>query len=235
LVGVLILSVSVMEISCKEPADDKTQVDGDTTRTFQMEYDHMVGYDVFASPGESYIRQAFDAASTKLDVTFSDGNIEPAIWKFDSLGYYYSNYWTTQYIPGVGTRLVYKSYLIAIKDAWNKPPETKDVIMLGYTPKNDRGIEGIAQSVIFVQAIRDNYPGVTRMEYKVTIHEMGHARVDLTHLCLDSDPYVMNDNDHDLDDCVMGQGQVAPCTNMDLSINLHFCPKCRGKLKGVTW
>jgi hypothetical protein len=232
LVGILIACVSLMDISCKEESDDKIQVDSDTECTYQMEYDHMLSYDVFAPPGESCIRQAFSEASTELDITFSDDDIPAAIWPYQELGAYYYPYMTRQIVEGVGEMLVHKSYLIAIQDASGKPPEPDGSIMTGYTI--DKGKEGAATSVVFVKAIRDNHPNNQRMEYKVTIHEMGHARASLTHLCLDNNPNIMSD-EHDTADCVMGQGEISTCTGLDLTVLLHFCPKCREKIKKVSW
>ena len=63
---------------------------------------------------------------------------------------------------------------------------------------------------------------------KVLIHELGHQRTTLTHLCEDR-------SNHDRDDCVMGQGIISPCTGKNLINTPRFCPKDELKLRDITW
>jgi|GEM_PF-1253313 len=230
----LVVTLFVVHISCREEDDDKTDVVCDVTQRYQLEYDHMVGYDPFLPPGETHIRLAFSegGAWTQLMITESDDDIPAEEWPYQELGAYMRPYMTREITPGVGEVLSYKSYLIAIQDASGNPPEPEGYEMVGVTYY--KGQEGVTNSAIFMQAIRDNHPDDEMMEFKVTIHEMGHARAALTHLCDEQDPNIQNP-DHDADDCVMGKGKIASCTGMDLTILLHFCPACRDKIKKVTW
>jgi hypothetical protein len=233
LVGFLILAVSIIVTSCILWPERKTSTPTpDPRRTYSMEYDYMVSYDVFTITGQQRAEAAFSAANTDLAIHFSDVIIPAEMWPYDSLGYYYDDYWDTVFIPGTGTRLRYKSYLIGIQDAWGKPPQPGGGVLIGET----RGgrMEGVAHSIIFVQAIRDAYGGDQNMESKTTIHEMGHIRAIDSHLCDTTNIYIMNP-DHNDSSCVMGQGKIATCTGQDLSINPHFCPICIDKVKKVSW
>lgn len=65
----------------------------------------------------------------------------------------------------------------------------------------------------------------------VIIHELGHARADLSHLC--EDPF-----DHDAKDCIMAEDEIHPwCSPEWVNVldNLHFCNKCRDKIRRVNW
>lgn len=227
LVGFLILSTLFMETSCWLTATRKTHAPTpDPRRTYSMEYDHMLTYDVFAYPGQQRAEAAFSAANTDLAIHFSDIIVPAVMWPYDSVQYYYDDYWTQ-----VAGRLVYKTYMIAIMDAWDKPPQPGGGVLIGET----RGgrMEGVAHSIIFVQAIRDVYGGDQNMESKTTIHEIGHMRAIASELC-DENGVFMNP-DHNDSSCVMGQGKIATCTDKDLSINPHFCPMCIDKIKKVSW
>lgn len=91
LVGFLILAVSVVMTSCKEDSDKKTTTPTDTTRTFLMEYDHMVSYDVFSGVGEDRVRNAFSRAKTSLNIHWSNW-ISDQVWDYDSLEKYVDVY-----------------------------------------------------------------------------------------------------------------------------------------------
>ena len=226
LIGFFIILVLAMGISCWEYPERKTDApEPDPKRTFRMEYDYMWGYDVFAQ-GTQKADSAFSPANTDLVIHFDD-IIEPAhVVDWESLGIYLSWYW--EITGGPDPRFVYKSYMMAMQDADGKPSEQGEE-MLGYTAAG--GLEGLAHSVIFVQAIMDNYPGDQNMIDKTPIHEMGHIR-GLHDLC---DTNGIFNPEHDENDCVMGQGKYPVCTGQDVSINPHFCSACCDRVKQVEW
>ena len=65
-----------------------------------------------------------------------------------------------------------------------------------------------------------------------TIHQLGHQRAGLTHLCL---PDTTMNPAHSDSSCVMGQGEFAICTDFDLCWDPQFCENCRNALTNVSW
>ena len=209
---------------------DVTEQPPDGRTIFFPEYDYMEGYDVFQY-GQTYAINAFDPCNTDF-WAFYDEVITPVRQiRWDSIGWYVVNQWSRT-TGGSNPSFDYKAYMCAIKDAYDRPPGESGT--LAYTV--DGGAEGYTWSVIFVQAITDRFPGDQGAIEHTTIHEMGHMRADLTHLCytLDSVIWLMSP-DHDDSSCVMGEEKISRCTNKDLSINPHFCPACCGRIMHVQW
>lgn len=232
LVGFLILSVLVMEISCWEYPERKTDApEPDPRRTFPMEYDCQISYDIF-SQGEWYKADSvFNAVNTNLSIHWSELGLDDEVVNYDSVQYYI---WP--HIEKTDTTaqqvIKHKSYMMAMQDAYDKddPP---GLVTIGWQTGEGGGYTMCA---IFVQAIRDNFFGsdIELMEIKTPIHEMGHMRANLTDLCDPNDLSQINP-EHDDYSCVMGQGKIAPCTGQDVATNPHFCPMCIEKLKKITW
>lgn len=210
-----------------EKKDGTKPLDG--IAVFIMEYDCQSGYHIFADT--SNIAQTFREANTELSIFFDALYLYPEEVNYESLGYYLFQHFTTIGSPP-DQQLRYKSYIIAIKDAYNKPVEPGDQIMLGQTSAG--GDEGFAHSVIFVQSIKDNYdpPDEENMLAKTPIHEMGHLRAGLPELCNEDGSF---NPEHNEFDCVMGQGKIAICTGYDVATNPHFCSSCIQKLKEIKW
>lgn len=193
---------------------------------FQPEYDHMFGYNVFPNYDVTYIAEVFEPCNTDFDILTSDVIYPVEEVMFDSL----FNYAVEHAIQYQG-EFINKAYILALPDALETPPGYLGITTYGGDP-------GIAASFIFVQAIRDAYPGDTsKIEY-VVIHECGHLRANLTHLCIETSPgsgvWEMNP-DHDDPRCVMSQWPYSLCTLYDVTINPRFCPADRERLKRVTW
>ncbi|HWR82813.1 MAG TPA: hypothetical protein VN285_05895 [Candidatus Deferrimicrobium sp.] len=199
----------------------------DRSTTFAPEYDYMEGYDVFPY-GHGTASTAFAPCSTKLQVWY-DEEIRPAeLLDWNSVGgYMYEHAQKTG--SGAEVKLKHGAYLIAVQDVYNRPPDSS--VTLGYTDSG--GEEGWAWTVVFVQTIRDIFPGDTLAINHAVIHEMGHMRANLTELC---DPATGEMSDYHNDgSCVMGDVKVPPCTGTDASANPHFCSACCWQLMHVQW
>jgi hypothetical protein len=72
------------------------------------------------------------------------------------------------------------------------------------------------------------------MEIRILLHEWGHVRADLPHLCLPAGGGMDIDN-HDEPDCIMARSEYAECTGQWVDRNMHFCGICLDELKRVTW
>jgi hypothetical protein len=128
---------------------------------------------------------------------------------------------------------MYKVQLLGMPDALNKPGGgVFEIVGITFFDTADH-----RRSAIFVQAIRDLGGDVQGMLEKSVIHELGHARAKLTHLCYfnEEDSTWYQSSDHDDPACVMGQARIAPCTGYDLTVDPHFCPACCNRLKRVNW
>jgi hypothetical protein len=210
-----------------EGVPSETPQDGRTV--FRPEYDYMQGYDALTDYGT--VINAFAPCGTDLNIYFDDVITPARTICWDSVGWYAVNQWSDN-CCGADPRFDYKAYLVAIQDAYDRPPDYAQT--LGYTI--DKGVEGYTWSVIFVQAIMDTFPGDQAAINQATIHEMGHMRAALTELCytLDSVNWYMSPN-HDDSSCVMGDVKIAKCTGKDCSIDPHFCPACCNRLSQVRW
>jgi len=208
-----------------EPPDE-TPPDGRSV--FFPEYDYMEDYDVFQY-GEKYAIDAFDPCNTDFDA-FDDDIITPAV-EIDF--YHLFDYMKDHAQRYDDSTFVYKVQLLGMGDALNKPGEGAfEIVGITFYDTTDH-----RRSAIFVQAIIDMGGDVQSMLEKSVIHELGHARGKLTHLCyfdtIDSTWY--QSPDHNDPACVMGQGRIAPCTGHDLTVDPHFCPACCNRLKRVKW
>jgi len=199
----------------------------DESSWFQPEYDFMFGYNVFPNFDVTCVADVFAACNTYFDIVSSDIIYPAESVAFDSL----LNYAYHHSIK-VNGELINGAYILALPDAPGKPNSNA----LGVTISP--GDPGIAASFIFVQAVRDAYPGdASKIEYAV-IHECGHLRANLSHLCSETSPgsgvWEVNP-DHNDSRCVMSNWPYSSCTLYDVTVNPHFCPADRERIKKVTW
>jgi len=195
-----------------------------------MEYDCQISYNVFGG-GTQKADSAFSPANTDVWVNYSEEGLTDSIVNWPKVTAYMSWHW--ELISGpveLGyPKLRYSSYMMAMQDATEKPSdEGEEILGCTFSP----GACGYTCAVIFVQAIKNSFPEDQNMIDYVPIHEMGHMRGTLTHLC---DEYGMMRSEHNDSSCVMGQDKFAICTGKDVSANPHFCPMCIEKLKQVLW
>jgi hypothetical protein len=226
-----LVALFAMGYRCSGGGSPPSETPPDGRSSFYPEYDYMDAYDAFAY-GTARAVNAFAPCGTDLNVFFDEVITPAQVLHYDSVGYFMMQH--AQLTGSPDAQFVYKSYLLAIEDAHHKPvlpPPFGEILGRTY----DTG-SGYAWAVIFVQAIIDEYPGYPDMIDKTAIHEMGHMRADLTHLCYtpDSVNWYMSPY-HDDSSCVMGQARISLCTNKDLATNPHFCPACCGRLKQVQW
>ncbi len=217
-----IITISLLDVSCpKDSSDDKINVTTDTTRTFNMEYDHMESYDVFNGVGQDRVKNAFEPAKTNLNIAWSNW-IDDQVWDYR----YLDSLYVTTYADRTNGLFDHKCYLLAMGEVIHLP-----VPDIGGATRDD-GIQGKVRSFIFVYNIRQHFPDYEEMVHKVVIHELGHARASLTHLCIFDNTM---SPDHDFEDCVMAEGRYATCTGYDVTVYLHFCNKCINEIQAVKW
>jgi hypothetical protein len=229
LVGFLILAMSFVDISCPLFVTRKTSTPmPDPWRIYSMEYDCQISYDILTQ-GWYKADSVFSAAKTNLSIHWSESGLESQEVYYDSVQYYIWPH-MEKINPGPSQQIRYKSYMMAMQDAYGKPV-TPGFTIIGWQTGSGGGY---TMCVVFVQAIRDNYfpPDDKIMEIKTAIHEMGHMRADLSDLC---DDYGGVNPDHDDLSCVMGWAKICPCTGQDVATNPHFCQMCIDKLKKVFW
>lgn len=218
----IILSISILTIiiilsNCsKKPEDEYSRV------TYEVEFDHQVSADIIAAAGqgafENKVGNAFDRAEDGArtfvslradDASFNNRALPDEIIPYDEIGLYTATHrrlnGSTPEIPG---------YLVLLKDVSNQPNPNEN----GYSVVGPSG-----WSILVWDKC-----GSTEERIKVIIHELGHQRTSLTHLC----EYPGN---HNRDDCVMGQGIIASCTGENLVNNPRFCNTCELKIRTITW
>lgn len=211
-----------MIAGCEENPENLQHQLPEGSTIFNPEYDYMQYCDLFYA-GDDFVCNAFAPCYTDLQFHYDD-ELPPQSVRFDGLTFFV---YQTSDLEENG-EFSYKSYLLSIADAYEKP--TGEV--LGYTA--NAGDEGYAFTVIFVDAIDSCYPNDPSMIEKTTVHELGHMRADLPHLCFDTYPTIQN-SFHNSSSCVMGTGEISTCTYIDLTQNLHFCDSCCLYLGYVNW
>jgi hypothetical protein len=189
-------------------------------RKFTIEYDHQINYDVLNAE-ENLVKNAFTSANTTLDFKYDDTDL-PNCWvRIDSLYEYYISHVKRDSTGSV----MYPGYLCSIWrvcDEYGFPVDE----YWGYTyyPPEPR----VGHSFI----VQGNPYLPIRCWAKTIIHELGHQRCIVTHLCLDDT--TMNPA-HDDSACVMGKDATAICTGWDLCNDPHFCGACCNSISNVSW
>lgn len=195
-------------------------VDQTYGKKFTIEYDHQISYECFPwSDGPERARKAFKKADTELDIKYDQITLTDSLIKLSQRLIYHNDHrqWEEPNTP------VYPGYLCGIK---------------AFTYENGVTIDSIAGWTYYSSSSpRWSFVcGLVTPDWsfrdKTTIHELGHQRVNLSHLCIDQ--YTINP-DHNTDNCVMGQGAIASCTNKDLTNNPEFCGNCCNAIKSVSW
>lgn len=227
LIPILFASLLTLGSSCTQLIPPATAPPNART-LFKPEYDRQFGYNLF-DQGTAKVENTYAPCGTDVSIQFDEVITPVQVIHYDSVGFYMNAH--AQISNG---QFDFKAYLLAIKDASNKPPPPPPGIEI-LARTYDHG-SGFAWAVIYVDAIKRNYPfpDDQPMIDKVTIHEMGHMRVNLTHLCDALTGQIMT-ADHDDSSCVMGSGKISTCTNKDLTVNPHFCPADCERLKKVKW
>lgn len=230
LLGILIVVLWAMLSGCPRKDQNKTQTEPDVERIFRTEYDCQLSYNILSPQwrGER-VQEAFDPANTTLDIVRDEETLTDSIVSWDDKGLYMSWHWTMTSYPDL--RLYYKSYTISV---WilDQIPEEPGEFTLAWAA--GMGVEAEAMGMILTGRIRDLFSPPDSMEIKVLLHEWGHMRADLPHLCLpDGGP--MDVDNHDQPDCLMAQSEVAQCTGEPIDQNMHFCGRCIENLKAVVW
>lgn len=187
-------------------------------RKFTLEYDHQLSYDAFAW-GKNKVENAFEEANTTLEFVYND-TLPDSLIRVDSLGRYYLNHVERD---STGVQALYEGYLCGIKGVCDNNGVDLDTLW-GATS----GYPG-PYSWSFI-CMDSELPG--GCVQKTIIHELGHQRAGLTHLCL---PDTTMNPAHSDSSCVMGQGEFAICTDFDLCWDPQFCENCRNALTNVSW
>jgi len=206
----------------------------------------MEGYDIFPN-GEEYVINAFSEGNTNFSAFHSDSDIRSYIIPYKDDLYDFINQYGEckknsnedciyENIDDGGNiyqliHFCHGAYLAGIKDYDDKPEYS-----LGMTVCS--GQSELAFSIIFVKYIRDRnnqpYSAEDIIEGTV-IHELGHARADLSHLCngINFNP------EHDANfRCIMSN--VLPYNDCMENVDIllygpKFCGRCCDKLKNNSW
>ena len=189
--------------------------DPTTGRLYEIEYDHQMSYDCLEY-GTRRVDDAFNEANTYLDFVPSDSLSDEYISEAD-LGLYYFNQVEVDTATGYRKHPGYLCGIRAVLDSIGG--EILDTVA---------GESTLGQGYSFVCVEVADYLWYLD-EY--IIHELGHQRAALTHLCLNESTMSPA---HDDSACVMGSGERAVCTGKDLAW-ASFCPACRNAISNVTW
>jgi len=163
------------------------------------------------------VDNAFDQAGTALEFV-TDDTLEDCYISEADLGLYFFNHVERD---STGVNRKYPGYLCGIQAILDSITGQVIDTMAGAST------QGQGYSFVCVQVT-----GFGLYLDKAIIHELGHQRANLSELCIDQ--YTMNP-DHNADDCVMGQGEWAVCTNQNLTMHPEFCGNCCNAIKGVSW
>lgn len=178
-------------------------------KTMHIEYDHQVSYDVFfRQEGLDDLEDAFANAGTDVDLwdggeVIADEIIDYAFADVEAYSRKHRDDTTN-----------YNMHLLGVQAAKNHPT------ILGVS---EGGGGPFSWSFVFVQTIKD-HPNVNdedNMIERVTIHELGHQRANLTEA--DEHPEL-----HSSSDCVMYR-TYSPHAHP------QFCSKCQQTIKTVSW
>lgn len=187
-------------------------------RKFTIEYDHQESWTCFPW-GLDRPQNAFDEANTVLDIIYDDITLTDSLVKYSQRFAYVKAHRQLD----ADSNGVYPGYLCGIK-AFSEEDGTIIDTLAGRTwpagPK--QGWSLVCGWVAYSWNFRD----------ATAIHELGHQRANLTHLCLDE--FTMSP-DHNAPNCVMGQGEVAICTGEDLTTHPEFCGYCCNRIEVVDW
>lgn len=228
----MLIAFLTLGIECEENQNPNNYANQppDVNLWFYPEYDYMFVYpddiNIFPNSDCSYVTDVFSTCYT--DFSYVPGGVND-LEEVDYSDLY--RYAENHSILFQG-ELINGAYILALPDALDKPnPEALGITING-------GQKGVAASFIFVQAIRDEYPGdISIIEYAV-IHECGHLRDSLSHLCEEypagSNQWYMS-SEHNHNRCVMANGPYSPCTLYWVNTNPLFCDSCRVRLWSVDW
>ena len=224
----------------------------DDQLTFECEYDFVSGYDVFPISGGKhdydYVVKAFNAGNTSFE-PYIGSNAEladPADFTSNEEVYAFVKTNAECARDGSGncipfgseiSRLEHKSYLAGV-GSW--PTHT----VLGKTLYS--AMEGGALTMIFDDNIAGWYnshseiPGKRELVQQTVVHELGHLRANLPHVC---NGFFVDNENHSISGsfiCVMsGQAPREDECRDELPGSvfnfLGFCSICQNKLKQVTW
>jgi hypothetical protein len=185
---------------------------------FTLEYDHEESWTCFPW-GLDRAQNAFYETNTVLDIIYDDTTLTDAL-----VGYLQRfTYHDTHRQWDENNDGVYPGYLCGIKGFADTLGQLIDTIAgLTWMDVPYHCFSFVCGYVAYSWNYRD----------KTAIHELGHQRAHLSHLCIDD--YTMNP-DHNAEDCVMGNGEVAICTNQNLTMHPEFCGNCCNAIKGVSW
>jgi hypothetical protein len=186
---------------------------------FTLEYDHQESWECFPF-GLSRALTAFDKADTFLDVVTDNTDLPDMLVPFvERQTYVYHHRQLDQDSMGV-----YPGYLCGIKAFADEYGIIIDTL-LGLTR-----VAGPGKGWSFVCS-RNCDTGL--LTDKTAIHELGHQRANLQHLCLDFG--TMDTLHHNAVNCVMGHGAIATCTAEDLISYPEFCDYCCDALRAQGW
>ncbi len=219
------------------------------TLYFTPEYDYMDGFDIFPSQEHLYASKAFDNANTVFSPYYSNSGIafktsfttETEMLRFaDSWGDCEKDSNGVLIRDSLGrVSFIEKAYIVGVNDLDNKPISNA----LGLTYNG--GVESKVKCFIFVGFIKSvadtsTYDS-TKFIQATVVHELGHARANLTHYCFDGGLHARDINNHSAGVCIMSATlPKSDCegTDDDYDVLLYppsFCNKCIKNLKKITW
>lgn len=208
----LLVSGTIAICDCSPPTTS-------TGRRYQIEYDHQVNQTCFPW-GLDRAKHAFVKAKTDLDIIYDDETLADELVRLSDRFNYVADHRQL-----IGSNGVYPAYLCGIRQFSEDDGTLIDTIAGRTWPAGaNKGWSLVCSWLAF------NH-GWNYMD-KVAIHELGHQRTDLTHLCLDD--FNMSP-DHSAVNCVMGWGPTAKCTGRDLTLNPEFCDYCCDAIRMVSW
>jgi hypothetical protein len=206
-----VLCILAFLSSCGE--NQITLTDG---KVFTIKYDHQISYDCLRY-GTRNIDNAFNEANTSLEFMYNDTLTDSYISEADLGSYFFEHVER----DSTGVNRKYPGYLCGIRALLDS--------ISGDFLDTVAGESTLGQGYSFVCTEVADFLWYLD---KHIIHELGHQRAALRHLCLTTD--IMSPL-HDDSACVMGQGETAICTGKDLTREPQFCPACLNTIKQVTW
>jgi hypothetical protein len=202
------------------------------SKTMHIEYDCQSSYNIGADTLDTFARlaAAFHIADTDTDFLWDEMNMQDSLILESQLGFYHYLHW--QGTPG------YNMHLLGIRG-------------LVYNP-NYLGGESASGpfgwSFVFVKDICDHASLKPDLAIsKVSVHELGHQRGELTHASGNDPEHPPHPELHDSPFCVMNQdlsyeGNNDNDPNNDptglkrwFDANPHFCDMCVNAIKNVSW
>lgn len=202
------------------------------SKTMHIEYDCQSSYNIGADTLDTFAKlaAAFHVADTDTALLWDELSMRDSAISEEDLGFYHFVHWSSTF--------GYNMHVLGIRGLTSNPNHLGGKAVAG----------PFGWSFVFFQDIYDHHTEYPELALsKVTVHELGHQRGNLTHASGDDPDHPPHPELHDSPFCVMNQdlsyeGNNDNDPNNDppglkrwFDTNPHFCDMCVNAIRNVNW